>query len=523
MSTALDQRCEDYIHALVRLSPLSATAWGMDQENATQIDAFTPEYHQQLADLAQNLRDFALQYQAENTQDEVTRTTLIDRLGVELEAFEAGEHLRHVNNITSPVQWIRDTLFQMPADTDQQREVLAARVAQIPQALKGYQQSLELGQSRGLLPAARQVAGVQEDLRTFASKLPAENPEVSAYLEEFATWMGTLKTTQDDAVGRQRYELASRQWVGASLDLEEAYAWGKQRLAAIVAEQERIAAELYGEGTSVEEAMARLNEEQRYTIDGVESLQQWMQQRSDEALAALAGEHFDIEGPARELECCIDPAGTGGIFYTPPSADFSRPGRMWWSVPAGQEQFHTWQELTTVYHEGVPGHHLQCTAAMQQPLNTFRRIACWNSGHGEGWALYAEQLMAELGFHDDPATRMGLLDAQRLRAARVVLDIGFHLGLPNPDGGEWSYEYAWEFLAANSSMDVPNRQFELMRYLGWPGQAPSYALGQRLWEELRDDALAQGMSLREFHTNALAVGSVPMSILRKAVLGQDQA
>ncbi|MFC6317584.1 DUF885 domain-containing protein [Corynebacterium gerontici] len=519
MNTALDQRCEDYVQALVQLSPLTATAWGMDQDNATDIDAFTPEYHQQMADLARELRDFAQSYTAQGPQDEVTRSTLIDRLGVELEAFETGEHLRHVNNITCPVQWIRDTLLQMPAETEQQCEVIAARVANIPAALGGYKQCLELGQSRGLLPAARQVVGVQEDLRAFAKKLPVENTEVSAFLDEFARWMGTLDCAEEDAVGRERYELASRQWVGATVNLEEAYAWGKQRLAEIVAEQERIAAKLYGEGTSVQEAMQRLNQEERYTVHGVEALKAWMQERSDEALNALAGEHFDIEGPARQLECCIDPAGTGGIFYTPPSADFSRPGRMWWSVPAGQEEFHTWQELTTVYHEGVPGHHLQCSAAMQQPLNTFRRIACWNSGHGEGWALYAEQLMAELGYHEDPATRMGLLDAQRLRAARVVLDIGFHLGLPNPDGGEWDYEYAWEFLATHSSMDVPNRRFELMRYLGWPGQAPSYALGQRLWEQLRDDALAQGMSLREFHSKALAVGSVPMSILREAVLG----
>lgn len=521
MTTALDQRCEDYIQAIVRLSPLTATAWGMDQDNATLIDAFTPDYHQQMADIDRELRKFALQYQAESAQDEVTRTTLIDRLGVNLEAFETGEHLRHVNNITCPVQWIRDTLLQMPSDTEAQRNVIAQRVANVPAALQGYRQCLELGQSRGLLPAARQVAAVQEDLRAFATKLPAENAEVSKFLEHFAEWMGTLESLDSDAVGRERYALASRQWVGATVDLDEAYEWGKQRLAQIVAEQERIAAELYGEGVSVEVAMKRLNEEERYTVHGVTALQTWMQHTSDEAVAALAGTHFDIDGPARQLECCIDPAGTGGIFYTPPSADFSRPGRMWWSVPAGQEAFHTWQELTTVYHEGVPGHHLQCSAAMQQLLNTYRRIACWNSGHGEGWALYAEQLMAELGFHEDPATRMGLLDAQRLRAARVVLDIGFHLGLPNPDGGEWTYEYAWEFLAANSSMDVPNRRFELLRYLGWPGQAPSYALGQRLWQELRDDALAQGMSLREFHSKALAVGSVPMNILRKAVLGSD--
>ena len=96
---------------------------------------------------------------------------------------------------------------------------------------------------------------------------------------------------------------------------------------------------------------------------------------------------------------------------------------MWWSVPEGQDTFHTWQELTTVHHEGVPGHHLQLGSALvQEDLNLWRRAVTWNSGHGEGWALYAEQLMAELGYMDDPGFRMGMLDAQRLRAARVVVD-----------------------------------------------------------------------------------------------------
>lgn len=194
---------------------------------------------------------------------------------------------------------------------------------------------------------------------------------------------------------------------------------------------------------------------------------------------------------------------------------------MWWSVPAGQNTFHTWQELTTVFHESVPGHHLQCGQAVceRENLNLWRRIACWNSGHGEGWALYAEQLMADLGYHDDLGTRMGILDAQRLRAARVVLDIGVHLGKRTPEGSSvWDASYAKFFLRENSAMDERNLAFELDRYLGWPGQAPSYALGQRLWQQLRDRALDQGQTLKQFHTRALSYGSIPMSILGTQVL-----
>ena len=157
-------------------------------------------------------------------------------------------------------------------------------------------------------------------------------------------------------------------------------------------------------------------------------------------------------------------------------------------------------------------------------LNDWRRLACWVSGHGEGWALYAERLMAELGFLDDPGDRLGMLDAQRLRAARVVLDIGVHLGKPCPTawgGGTWDADKAWSFLTGTVSMAEECLRFELDRYLGWPGQAPAYAIGQRLWRQARDEAAAASAAagtpfdLRAFHTRALDLGSVGLDLMRE--------
>ena len=221
-----------------------------------------------------------------------------------------------------------------------------------------------------------------------------------------------------------------------------------------------------------------------------------MQETSDAAIEALDGTHFDIPVPVLTLECRIAPTQNGGIYYTGPSDDFSRPGRMWWSVPPEVTTFNTWREKTTVYHEGVPGHHLQIGQAVFQraTLNTWRRLACWTSGYGEGWALYAERLMADLGFLDDPGDRLGMLDGQRMRAARVVFDLGVHLGLEAPaewGGGTWDADKGWEFLKANVNMPEAFIRFEWNRYLGWPGQAPSYKIGQRLWEQTRDAAAAE--------------------------------
>ena len=224
----------------------------------------------------------------------------------------------------------------------------------------------------------------------------------------------------------------------------------------------------------------------------------------------------------------IAPTDGGGIYYSKPSEDWSRPGRMWWSVPEGIDTFATWKEVTTVYHEGVPGHHLQIsqTIADRENLNRWQRQMGWVSGHGEGWALYAERLMGELGYLGDPGAHLGMLDGQLLAAAQVALDIGLHLELEIPQGtgwreGErWNNEIGWEFLRAHSSRDEAHLRFELHRSLGWPGQAPSYKLGERIWLQAREEAKARAgdaFSLRDFHSKALSLGSMGLDPLREAL------
>lgn len=281
-------------------------------------------------------------------------------------------------------------------------------------------------------------------------------------------------------------------------------------------------------GASIAEAKEILNQDPARKLHGTDALRSWMQRLSDQAVEALAQEHFAIEGPMRRLECMIAPTQEGGMYYTGPSSDFSRPGRMWWSVPAGETEFTTWSETSTVYHEGVPGHHLQVatSTAMAGSMNQYRASGAWCSGHGEGWALYAERLMDQLGFLSDPGDRMGMLDGQRMRAARVVFDIGLHCGFEIPQRwveelgvrpGPWTAEAGEAFLRANLDLSEGQRDFEFNRYLGWGGQAPSYKVGQRIWEQLRDEALQRGESLKDFHTRALKVGSVGLDSLQRAL------
>ena len=419
---------------------------------------------------------------------------------------EAGAHLRDVNVIASPAQELRNVFDLMPTDSDEDWETIAHRLRAVPEALDGWFASLDHAASQGIVAAQRQIERCSEQCAEHggrdgyflslaeraavegggdASAVQDEVREAAAlaaraYADAGARLRDELlpRAPEHDGVGRERYALHSREFLGARVDLEETYRWGQDELARITDEMSRLA-ERIAPGAGVKGAMAALDADDAYALHGTDALRAWMQASADAAVSALADTHFDIPDPVRRIECMIAPTSSGGIYYTGPSEDFSRPGRMWWAVPKGVERFGTWRELTTVYHEGVPGHHLQIGQTMYRSglLNRWRRLASWTSGHGEGWALYAEWLMAELGHMDDPGNRMGMLDGQSLRAARVVLDIGVHCGFEAPaevGGGDWTYDKSWAFLNNHCDMDEGFLRFELDRYLGWPGQAPSY-------------------------------------------------
>lgn len=554
-TSAIDALADAFVLEIAALDPITATGMGIPGHDHRMPD-YSPDGAEARADAQRRVLAALRGMEPADEVDRVTTAAMAERHGLHLELHDAGENLRDLNVIASPAQEVRDVFDLMPTGTAADWETIATRLRAVPAALQGYAASLRAGVERGTTPALRQVEAVITQAGTLAGADSfftsfvtgarpdgaAPGPALGAALEQgaqdarrayadLARFLGDVVAPHAaavDGVGRERYQRFSRVFLGATIDLDETYEWGREELARIVAEQDAVAAELYGPGTTPGEAMARLDADPARQLHGTEALREWMQATSDAAIAELADVHFDIPGPVRVLECRIAPTQTGGIYYTGPTADFSRPGRMWWSVPEGLTDFGTWREKTTVYHEGVPGHHLQIaqTVYRAELLNSWRRLFSWVSGHGEGWALYAERLMADLGYLSDPGDRMGMLDGQRLRAARVVLDIGVHLGKEAPaelGGGTWDAANAWTFLAANANMAEGFLRFELDRYLGWPGQAPAYKVGQRLWEQIRDEArhaaTARGeqFDLKEFHRRALDIGSVGLDTLRWAL------
>ena len=548
--SAVDAIAEDWVDTLVELDPLLGTYIGRTEANSRFGDLSPAGHDRYIGEVKKVLAALDAATPVDNI-DEVTKTDLTNELRLDLESSDAQLQLRDLNVIASPAQGIREIFDIMPTSTVDDWDDVSSRLKALPAAVAGYVETLRLGVERGITPAKRQVREVFEQAKKYGAdegffmelaataapekgQLPASlasdlainaGQAAVAYrsLADFLAHELEPVAQEKDAVGREIYALQSRRFLGATIDLDETYEWGIDELARMVEEQESIAREIKP-GASVEEAIAFLDGDPSRKLHGTDALQKWMQETSDRAVEELGRSQFDIPEEIRTIECMIAPTQEGGIYYTGPTDDFSRPGRMWWSVPEGVTEFDTWRELTTVYHEGVPGHHLQIGQAVynRAKLNTWRRQLAGTSGHAEGWALYAERLMEQLGYLDDPADRLGMLDGQRMRAARVVLDIGVHLEKPLPDGSRpWTADDAFAFLRKNVNMNDGFVRFEVNRYLGWPGQAPSYKVGQRIWEQLRDEyARREGASfdIKAFHRKALDLGGVGLDTLKRTLL-----
>lgn len=542
---------DSYVDDVARLDPIGATYIGVAGHDDRLTD-YSPDGVLARVELNKAVVRAAGAVTPETESDQVAQAVLLERLGAEIALADADLLIADLNVIATSPQHVRMVFDLMPTDTQEDWETIARRMAEVPAAVTGIKAALSHGVSHGRVAAIRQVEKVAEQCTTWAESFfgphAAGATGVSDALREslataaagasaaYTDLAGFLRTEiaphapRKDAVGASVYGVWLKYFNGATVDLDELYQWGWEEFHRIESEMKQVAHRIKP-GASLAEAAAALDADPRYQLTGRDTLQSWMQGLSDEALVALRGTHFDLPDELMRLECRIAPPGGGaGAYYTGPNDDFSRPGRMWWSLVPGQETFSTWRETTTVYHEGVPGHHLQIATSVYQAetLNRYQRLMAGTSGHAEGWALYAERLMRELGFLTDDGMLMGMLDGHLFRAARVIIDLGMHLELEIPrgtgfhEGERWTPELGLEFMVSRTITDAGQLPDEVDRYLGWPGQAPAYKLGERVWLAARDEAKQRDperFDLKVFHKRALEMGSMGLDTLRER-LGQ---
>lgn len=486
------------------------------------------------------------------TADRTLAAALAERTASEIALYESGFTPRLLAPLATPVHLIRETFDDLPAVTVPDWETIGRALTEVPAALSGYGDTLRRAADRGQLVAPRQIAGVVAQCRAwidpagddFYARLVAraDVPEAlrqrltrdaagataaTAAFAEFLTAELLPRATAPDAVGREMYAVTASAFLGSTVDLDDTYAWGWSELRRIRGEIAAVAATISADG--VPAAVAALDADPAYQLHGSDALAGWLDQRMREIADAVDGVHFDLPAEARLPECRISVATSGVMYYTPPDALLTRPGRVFWTRPPGDAVTRTWREVTTVHHEGVPGHHLQTVTALTAPgLHPWQRALCHVHGYVEGWAHHIESYADEIRLLRGPGERLGMLFGQAWRAARIVIDAGLHLDLPIPaDNGvttatRWTPEVGVQFLVDTAGVDPRSARFEVDRYLGWPAQALAFRVGARLWAETFAAAkVRQGNAFdpRRFHTETLRRGPMGLGPMRDLVLG----
>jgi uncharacterized protein (DUF885 family) len=315
--------------------------------------------------------------------------------------------------------------------------------------------------------------------------------------------------------GEAYYQHAIQLQTSTRLSADEIHRMGNEQVAALTADMDRLLREQGLRSGTVAQRMAALSEDARFTYPNSEAGRAQLLadlEAKVHAVQARLPVFFDRLPKARLEIRRVPPAIEAGAprgYYQPGMPDGSVPGAFYVNA-RNTADWKRWNLPTFAFHEGVPGHHLQGSLAMEaQGVATLRK-ALWFAGYGEGWALYAEQLADEMGaYDDDPFGRLGYLQSMLFRAVRLVVDTGVH-------ALRWSFEQAVRTMEDTVGEPRDRMTAEVARYCVAPGQALSYKVGHTRWNDLRESArrqLGSAFELRRFHAIGLACGALPLDVL----------
>jgi uncharacterized protein (DUF885 family) len=550
MTTAF-QLADELVDEVGALHPILRTQLGIPGSDHEWGETFGPVGVEQDVALRARFRPLVEPFlAADQERERLAARVMVSEFDEHAAGHDSGDQYRDLRHLASPFHQIRLAFDVMSADSEEARDNIVRRLDTINKPLGDYRRLLEGGIAAGVTVSARQVRSVIDQARRMAAD-PQAVGEIVAMAEgvdgpsgrlvsaaegaraayhEFGDWLETHylpHASSEDGVGREAYTRAAERLVGMEVDPDDAYRWGWVEFGRLHAEMERVAGVIQP-GDDVATVKTFLETDPSVTVIGTDRLLAFVSRVLADAVEELSGEHFEVPEPIRPLTVHLAPAASPlGAYYRRPSEDFSRPGGVWYSI-GDQDVFPLYQHVSTAYHEGFPGHHLQVATAMYQrdQISRFQRLLTWCPGYGEGWGMYAEVLMGELGFLENPQHYFGMLAKQMYRTARVVVDIGLHLGKTIDDssplypGEPWSFERAVEFMRVYGFRTQAQARDEVLRYLGWPGQAIAYKLGEREILDIREETrkrLGAGFDLKPFHSTVLNSGAMRLDLLREVV------
>jgi len=360
-------------------------------------------------------------------------------------------------------------------------------------------------------PAERRTALRARALATIGQRIKPAQRDLLRFLEQEylpAARLAIGASTLPD--GKAYYAYLVRRHTTTSMTPEEVHALGLAEVARIRAAMDRVIAETGFKG-SFAEFLAFLRSDPRFYVDAVRYGEKASEiaKRADEAVARIIGVLPRLTYGVRPMPAGLESSANG---YLPGSPEQGIAGMVVYK-PWMAEKMPTFGLPAWVLHEGVPGHHLQIALSQEKKeLPEFRR-ADDVTAYVEGWGLYSEKLGEDMGIYRDPYERFGRLSLEMWRACRLVIDTGMHaMG--------WSRDQAVACLRDNSALADTEIQFEVDRYIAWPGQALAYKVGEQRLLALRrraEERLGTAFDLRRFHDLILGDGAMPLAVLESQV------
>ena len=477
----------------------------------------------------------------------VNRAMLLRQLRDNRSEFEDGLHLIALDMRSGPQHW-HSMVEYLPMETEQDLLDWLTRLRALPEQLAQYQALLSEGLDKGRTQAQIVMSRVPAQIRTLLDGDASDSP----FFRAFVALPEHLEASQQDAFqaearrviteeinpafaellafledrylpvarkpgigslpgGKQVYARLAQHFTTTNMTPDEIHEIGLREVARIRGEMEAVIAEVGFEG-DITAFNTFLRTDPQFYYDSPEALLEGYQavsKRLDPGLVKLFGKLPRAPYGVRPIPDEEAP-DTTTAYYMRPAIDGSRPG--WYYVNLHQPEVRPKFEMEVLsVHESVPGHHLQIALAQELTgLPEFRR----NGGFTafiEGWGLYSERLGYDMGLYTDPYSRYGQLVYDMWRAVRLVVDTGMHYF-------GWDRQRAIDYFLGNAAKTEADIVNEIDRYIGWPGQALAYKIGQLKMLELRGEAevaLGDQFDIRAFHDEMLGAGALPLDVLEE--------
>ena len=506
---------------LEQLDPLTASEWGA---TSSDLPAFDPDWFEARAELSRS----AL---AELTEapDDIDADVIRERATTELDWIASGEAYCELQAaLDSPLFRIRHCFDNMPTATTDDWRTIAERLERVPAALRGFTRTLDAFRHAGPRAAASQVEASAAAAASWADsgggrsvfhELANSRPESSgtalgeslssaadgaaAAFDDMAAFLRGVylpSAPEREAVGSERFAIWSRRYAGDVIGRDD-YDFAAARLDETMRELEDLRTSAAVSGASP-------------TITGEAEFIRWAEQQLEIARRRLP-DIVTVDVPPIAIRVQPD----GATYYAPAAEDGSSPATVW--VGGGDGPHHVEYDKTVLFHESIPGHHLESSAQRHAThLSRFQRTV-YIPAHSEGWGLYAEGLAEEIGLIDTAHARLGCRGSQALRLVSLLVDVGLHTELRPPAGlrelvGEtWTVPGATRAIAS-VGLDNDVASWWIVNMIGRPAHRASYAAGERAMLDARRAATSRNATLPTFHTELLAMGPMGLAQLRRA-------